>query len=382
MRIDARVSIEAAHRLRCTNDAFDVANPTLSELLDREDRDRARVSVFVDDGVLKAWPDLAGRIITYCDTHALELASPPTAVPGGEVSKNDRSILDDVMRALHEAKLCRRSYALIVGGGAVLDTVGYGAGIVHRGIRSVRVPSTSLAQCDSGVGVKCGVNRFGKKNYEGLFGVPWGVVNDESLLSSLAPTDWRGGFSEVVKIGLLKDPALFEATEAAASAVCDGSIEAGIPLIRRSAELHLRHIVDGGDPFETLEARPLDFGHWAAHKLEQMSDFRVGHGDAVAIGLRLDVLYAARIGMLPMALATRICDCLDALGLLGWDESLRSQDTLLDGLEEFREHLGGRLTVTLVRGVGDPVDVHEMDGSAVRAALDLLAERAAVTRGV
>jgi len=144
------------------------------------------------------------------------------------------------------------------------------------------------------------------------------------------------------------------------------------PIVRHSAELHLQHIVTSGDPFELRGARPLDFGHWSAHKLEQLTGFRMRHGEAVAIGVALDVVYSAMSGRLAGSDAARVVGVLERLGFCLHDPALHDP-ALFDGLEEFREHLGGRLTITLIERIGRAVDVHEMDRARLADAIDQLA---------
>src|SRR5690606_13634692 len=296
-----------------------------------------RVAVFADSGVLESWPDLPERLDAWTRRHAdaFRMTGRLHTVPGGERAKSDPTVLHDILRDIHDARICRRSYVLAIGGGAVLDAVGYAAAIAHRGVRLVRVPTTTLAQCDSGVGVKNGVNAFGKKNYLGTFAVPWAVVNDADLLTTLSDRDWRGGLSEVVKVALVKDASLFERVESLAPAIRARDEAAAEALWRRSAELHLEHVTRGGDPFELTAARPLDFGHWTAHRLETMTNFRLRHGEAVAIGVALDTLYSARIGLMEPAQAERVIDLLAALGLPVNDDALADADSLMNGLEEF-----------------------------------------------
>lgn len=377
MTHDARVRLDLPHRLRFTEGAFAPANPVLGELV-RVAHSAMRARVFVDSGVHAAHPGLVEQTEAWASAAGVELAGDAVIVPGGEVCKNDPSILETLLESMHEAKLCRRSYAIAVGGGAALDAVGYAAAVIHRGIRLIRVPSTTLSQCDSGVGVKNGVNAFGKKNFLGTFAVPWAVVNDEALLGTLRDEHWLDGFSEVVKVALLKDAALFDRVERDAERIAARDSEASIPVLRRSAELHLAHICDGGDPFELTQARPLDFGHWAAHKLEQMTGFELSHGHAVAIGLALDVSYATEIGVLDEPTRDRVHGTLAALGFPLGHTLLGKTDTLLDGLDEFREHLGGELTITLIGGVGDQIDVHEIDAGAMARCARELAQRPAV----
>jgi len=151
-------------------------------------------------------------------------------------------------------------------------------------------------------------------------------------------------------------------------------------LIRRCAELHLDHIATSGDPFEMGSARPLDFGHWAAHKLEQLSHFEISHGDAVAIGIALDVIYSRNTGLLDKTSAARILNLLERLGFkLFADELMNASASdewlVLAGLEEFREHLGGELTITLLREIGRSVEVHEMNSPKIIEAIQELRGR-------
>ena len=151
-------------------------------------------------------------------------------------------------------------------------------------------------------------------------------------------------------------------------------------LIERSARLHLDHIATGGDPFEQGSARPLDFGHWAAHKLEQLSDYKLRHGEAVAVGIALDVIYARNLGLLDAAAAERTLRLLEALGFELFAPELMHADSaqsllVLNGLEEFREHLGGKLAITLVKAIGEGVEVGEMNLAKVVSAIYELQDR-------
>jgi len=276
--------------------------------------------------------------------------------------------------------MCRHSYIVVVGGGAALDLIGFAAATAHRGIRLIRFPTTTLSQGDGGVGVKNGINFFGKKNWVGTFAVPDAVINDFSFLRTLPDNQKRAGYVEAIKVALIRDRAFFEWIEERADDLARFVPLAMEQLIRRSAALHLDHIAGSGDPFERGSARPLDFGHWIAHKLEPMSDFRVGHGDAVAIGLAADVIYCSRIGLLKEQAAERVLALLQALGFELYHSLLHAQNSeggsiILDGLEEFREHLGGKLTITLIQALGQGVEVHQMDDRQVLAAMDDLRNR-------
>ena len=284
------------------------------------------------------------------------------------------------MSHLDRHHLDRHSYLIAVGGGALLDVAGFAAATAHRGVRHVRIPTTTLSQADSGVGVKNGINAFGKKNFIGTFAPPFAVINDFSLLSTLEPAAKRAGYVEAVKVACIRDAKFFHELEHDAEKLILFEPTAMKHLIRRCAELHLDHIAAGGDPFEMGSARPLDFGHWAAHKLEQLSHFQISHGDAVAIGIALDVIYSRAAGLLAASACERILQLLEQLGFKLFADELLNTDhadqlTILSGLEEFREHLGGELTITLLNEIGSGIEVHEIDSQKIVAAIHELRAR-------
>ena len=328
----------------------------------------SRVLVCIDSGVAACHPDLPEQVQAYFRRYAADIqpAAPPHIVPGGEQAKNDRQNVHRIMTALAACRLDRQSYVIAVGGGSVLDMVGFTAAVIHRGLRLIRIPSTVLAQNDAGVGVKNGINALGAKNFIGTFAPPYAVINDATLLTTLSTEDWRGGIAEAIKVALIKDRDFFEYICLQAEALKARNLHVMEELVRRCAVLHLEHIRTQGDPFEFGSSRPLDFGHWSAHKLEVMSRFRIGHGQAVAIGIALDSCYARMAGFITAADSRRILDCLLACGLPVWDPLLEKRDEegnyeILKGLEEFREHLGGKLCITLPSPPGHKVEVHEMD---------------------
>jgi 3-dehydroquinate synthase len=348
----------------------------LADLIPSSPDAPARMLVFIDSGVAEHWPNLVQQVQDWATDRpdAVMLSAPPTTVPGGENAKNDRAVVDLVTKAIHDGGICRQSYVMAIGGGAMLDAVGFAAAIAHRGVRLVRLPTTTLAQGDAGIGVKNGINAYGKKNFLGTFAVPWAVVNDRRFLETLDDRVWRSGLSEVVKVALLKDAPFFERVESVAPALRRRDDATLDPILRRCAHLHLDHIVAGGDPFELLTARPLDFGHWSAHRLESLTGFKLLHGEAVAIGVALDVVYSAVAGRLDWSEARRVLHCFQTLGFSLYHECMSDVATLCEGLEEFREHLGGRLTITLLEGIGHPIDVHEMSCSLVEESVGYLRE--------
>lgn len=360
-----------------TEHLFARDNPVFRDtLLRREPGRRHRFVVFVDANVAASFPSLAHDIAGYAGVHAeaMELVSHPESVPGGEHVKNDPALVTRLQHRLVELGIDRHAFVVGIGGGAFLDLIGYVASTTHRGIRHVRVPTTVLAQNDSGVGVKNGVNAFGMKNLLGSFDPPFAVLNDSDFLRTLHPRDKIAGIAEAVKVALIRDRLFFEWLEASTGALRDCDPAAMNRMIRRCAELHMRQIAHGGDPFETGSARPLDYGHWSAHKLEALTAHELRHGEAVAIGLALDARYSVQVGMLPAGGEARVHAVLKRLGFHLWHPALESRDSsghwqLLRGLQEFREHLGGDLTITLLRDIGVGEEVHQMDTQEILRAL-------------
>ena len=374
--IERTIQVSWRHCVIFTDHVFDPANHALRDVLATESGAAPRRALVVlDEALAQAQPELSATIQRYFAAHAsaATLVCPPLRCQGGEAAKASWSLVSELHAAIDRCHVDRHSYLIAVGGGALLDLAGLAAATAHRGVRHVRVPSTTLSQCDSGVGVKNGINAFGKKNFIGTFAPPFAVINDFQLLGTLPPADLRAGFVEAVKVACIRSREFFVSLERDAAALSRFEPAAMRQLIRRCAELHVNHIVSGGDPFESGSARPLDFGHWAAHKLEQMSGFTMRHGEAVAIGLALDVLYSRRAGFLNAPVAEHVLSLLEALGFdLFHPDLLRATADRLDvliGLEEFREHLGGQLAITLLREIGEGFEVHEMNPDWVREAI-------------
>ncbi len=364
MHLTRSITHTAAHRVRFTRAAWRPDNPAVIDAFawNPDDAPDARVLTVVDRGYLDAAPDLQRDIEHHFAQHAERLPrfAGFRTIAGGEAAKNDLSLLEGLLRDLRDLALDRRSYVLAIGGGAVLDMAGFAAAVCHRGVRLIRMPTTTLAQGDSGVGVKNAVNMFGSKNFIGAFAVPHAVLNDLDALRTLPDEHWRAGFSEAVKVALLKDADFFTWLEQHAPALRNRDEALAQHAWQRSAELHLDHIALGGDPFEQRAARPLDFGHWAAHRLEELTDHQLPHGHAVAIGLALDLTYAAAETLITNELAQRAITLLETLGL-PTTHPLLADPRLLEGLENFRQHLGGPLTLTLIHGLSQPVDVHDVN---------------------
>lgn len=367
--VDQKISAGFEFPVLFTRDALNPKNLALGWALDRlKEPGRRHAMVFVDAGLARARPELPGRIEKYFLHYRrrLVLAAPPRLVPGGEAAKNSFNHALRIVRDLLAHHLDRHATVVVMGGGAVLDLVGFAASLVHRGLRVVRLPSTVLAQCDSGVGVKTAVNFGAAKNLVGTFAPPYAVVDDFDLLDSLPDRDWRGGIAEAFKVALIKDAKFFRWLCRNAVALRRRESQTMAQLVTRCATLHLHHIGSGGDPFELGRARPLDFGHWSAHRLEVLSRYRIGHGQAVAAGIALDAAYAVRLGHLPPAAFRALVRGLLRAGLPVWYPELARRTraghwAIFQGLEDFREHLGGELALTLPRGIGQRLEIHEVD---------------------
>jgi len=376
--IKQKFSVSYQYDIHFISGLFTPENRSLSDFFVAQgDGPVPKLLVVIDEGVVTHHPALIERIRDYFGPEsAAQLIEDILLVPGGEAIKNHWESVDRIIEAVDRHGIDRHSYIMAIGGGAVLDAVGYAATVAHRGIRHLRVPTTVLSQNDSGMGVKNGINYRGKKNFIGTFSPPVAVFNDNLFLLTLNDRAWVSGISEAVKVALIKDAAFFDWIESHAASLRRRDSEAMDYLIFRCAELHLQHIA-GADPFEFGSSRPLDFGHWSAHKLEQLSGFEVLHGEAVAIGIALDTVYSAIIGMLPPHDAQRVLTVLQELGLPVFHpllEGAGATHPLLAGLEEFREHLGGRLTIMLLRAIGRGVEVHQLEKEEVLRAAAALQE--------
>jgi 3-dehydroquinate synthase len=382
--IQQSVTVTFNYAVHFTTGLFDVRNPLLAQTIAADgEAGPKKVLVVVDSGFLQSRPTLAKQLALYCDFYndGIALVANPIVIPGGEEAKNHPKLLEQIHTAIDEVGLCRHSYLIGIGGGAALDLIGYAAATAHRGVRLIRVPTTVLAQNDSGVGVKNGINAFGKKNFLGTFAPPYAVLNDVSFLTTLNDRDWRAGIAEAVKVALIKDAQFFDYIQMQATALACRDMKAMQNVIYQCAQLHMNHIARGGDPFEMGSSRPLDFGHWAAHKLEQLTDYSLRHGEAVAIGIALDSTYSYLLGLLSRSEWQQILNTLVTLGFNLYVPELsinmeepEHPNCLFRGLTEFREHLGGELTITLLRHIGKGIEVHEVDLSLYRQAIWLLSE--------
>jgi len=372
--IQQRFNVEYSFPVIFARDVFNVANPVLKQLLLSDSAPKIRVLTVVDSGVLQSRHDLLELLNQFAKAHAdrLEFILPHTVLPGGESCKNEPGQVERIHALVQKHGLCRHSFILAIGGGALLDVAGFAAATAHRGIRLIRMPTTTLAMNDAGVGVKNGINAFGRKNFTGSFAPPFAVINDFDFLRSLPVRELRAGIAEAVKVALIRDRAFFEYLYAARSELAAFAPQAMERMVIRCAELHLEHIAGSGDPFECGSSRPLDFGHWAAHKLEELSAGEIRHGEAVAIGIALDSLYSFHLGLIGEIELHRILVTLEEIGFELYHPAL-SRIEVAGALREFQEHLGGELSIPLLKGIGKRIDYHDLDPALYRQCIANLA---------
>ncbi|MEO9481776.1 MAG: 3-dehydroquinate synthase [Maribacter dokdonensis] len=368
--------VQYDYQLYFTSGLFVLENQMFVNLIaDYKDFEPVKLLFVLDDGVKHHHPSLIPQIEDYCKAHRQTIKYTDTLVlPGGEQVKNSDKAIESVLKGVNDNKICRHSFVVVIGGGAVIDMVGYAAAIAHRGVKLIRIPTTVLSQNDSAVGVKNSVNAFKKKNFLGTFAPPFAIINDSDFLETLEQRDWISGISEAIKVALIKDKTFFKYIADNAVALKNREMEPMQYVIYKCAEMHMHHIAQGGDPFESGSSRPLDFGHWAAHKMEFMTNYELRHGEAVAKGIALDVTYAQLVGLISEEDLQHILDVMIAIG---FDLSLPVQnddkiEQLLNGIEEFREHLGGQLTITLISDLGIKHDVHTIDMELMSKAITKL----------
>lgn len=375
-----KFAVSYEYPISFTTEAFAPGNTVLIDTLAMAGKGVHRVLCVIDSGVVASQPGLTQRIEEYfaehCDVGGLVCS--PVVVPGGEIAKNSLNYVGSIQCAVNMLGICRQSFILAIGGGAVLDMIGYAASTSHRGVRLIRMPTTVLPQSYSGIGVKNGENSSGE-DFIGTFVPPFAVINDLSFLRSLPMRDWISGVGDAVKVALVKDAGFFNFLDDNAEALLVRDESVMRHVIFRCVELHARHIITSGDSFEGISSRPLSFGHWSAHKLEPLTRFELHHGEAVAFGVALDSTYSYLTGKLRRYEWLRILSLLFRLGfpLYVSEIELRSGPgkfdyKLFEGIEDFRDHFGGQLTITLLEGIGRPTEVHEMSLEILFEAMRIL----------
>jgi len=306
------------------------------------------------------------------------LRSGRVLVPPGEGSKS-YAVFERVCDQLLEARLERNDLVVALGGGVVGDLAGFAAAVVRRGLDYVQVPTTLLAQVDSSVGGKTGVNSRHGKNLVGAFHQPILVIADTSLLDTLPPRIFRAGYAEVAKYGLINDASFFNWLEANWPEIFSGG-RAREHAIATSCQA--KAAIVARDERETGERALLNLGHTFGHALEAAAGFsdRLLHGEAIAIGMTLAFGFSVRLGLAPAPEADRVRRHLGAAGLPTQISqvpgALPGVDRLLDLMAQDKKVKRGRLTLILARGIGASFIAPDIDPNEVRAFLvEKLAER-------
>jgi len=299
-------------------------------------------------------------------------------VPAGEASKSWR-VLESVCEQVLDARIERGDLLVALGGGVVGDLAGFAAAIVRRGLSVVQVPTTLLAQVDSSVGGKTGINSAHGKNQVGAFHQPVLVIADTALLDTLPMREFRAGYAEVVKYGLINDAGFFAWLEANWRDVLGGE-PAREHAIATSCRAKAITVV--ADERESGERALLNLGHTFGHALEAAAGFsdRLLHGEAVAIGMTLAFSFSARRGLLAPAEAARVERHLAAVGLPTKPANVTGEwpgaDALMALMAQDKKTRRGKLTLILARGVGASFVAPDVDPAEVRPFLaEKLAER-------
>jgi len=298
-------------------------------------------------------------VMLYPDWSKADVKRHMLILAGGEKVKNGLRGVFNVFRIAYRAwraKLDKQSAFVLIGGGATLDVAGFAGSIFHRGTDHIRIPTTLLAQDDAGIGVKNGINFFGQKNFFGTYYPPQSVLIDPFFLKTANPRIMSDGIAEIIKVTLLKDKEDFEKLEAAhgilfhlpealKGQVSETLLAPAEELLWISIKNHLGQITK--DPRERISARPLDYGHAWGHRLEIVTRHRLSHGQGVAIGMAIDSYISWRRGYITEKEFKRIIKLIRAVDLPIYDKAA-TFDNLWPGLEDFRAHLGGKLTITLL----------------------------------
>lgn len=294
-------------------------------------------------------------------------------VKGGEGVKKGLSYALKVLKKADECGLDRKDAFILVGGGATLDMGGFAASMFHRGIEYYRIPSTLLAIVDAGIGSKNGVNLLGQKNFAGCFKTAKQIIIDPSFMTTLNNREIASGIAEIIKVALLKNKILFELIEHNFNLLFSKEINDDIfhKMIYLSITAHTDQIKT--DPFEMINARPLDFGHQWGHRLEILSEARLNHGEAISIGMSIDCCISYRRGYISKETLYRILSLFKNIKLPIFDDIVDTED-VFSGLEHFRRHLGGELTITLLKGIGNKFNVNDITQKEFNESLILLKE--------
>lgn len=309
------------------------------------------------------------------------IAAAVLTLPAGEGTKG-WAALERTVEWLIAERVARDDLVVAFGGGVIGDLAGFAAAVLRRGVGFVQIPTTLLAQVDSSVGGKTGINSPQGKNLVGAFHQPRLVLADTGLLGTLPERDLLAGYAEVVKYGLLGDAEFFAWLEANGPALAGGDAAARVHAVRRSCEM--KAAIVARDETEQGDRALLNLGHTFGHALEAATGFseRLLHGEGVAIGCQLAFDLSARLGLCPQEAPSRVAAHFAAMGmkrdLADIPGALPDADGLLGLMAQDKKVREGRLAFVLARDIGDAFVARDVDLGAVRALLaEVLAERVA-----
>ncbi|SFE08370.1 3-dehydroquinate synthase [Roseivivax sediminis] len=335
---------------------------------------RPRVAIVTDEAVA------AAHLPTLQDGLAANgIAAEALVLPPGEATKGWAELTRSVEWLLDQ-RVERSDIVVALGGGVIGDLTGFAAAILRRGVRFVQVPTTLLAQVDSSVGGKTGINTAHGKNLVGAFHQPARVLADIGALETLPPRDFLAGYGEVMKYGLLGDESFFEWLEENGPAIAAGDPALRAAAVRRSVEMKADIVVR--DETEQGDRALLNLGHTFCHALEAATGYsgRLLHGEGVGIGCGLAVALSARLGLCPQEDPGRVAQHLAAMGmkatLADIPGDLPDADRLLDLMGQDKKVVDGRLRFVLTRGIGKAFVTDDVPPEAVRTLLtEVLADR-------
>ena len=329
-------------------------------------RPNVRAAIVTDSTVAKLYLDMAEAALSEAG-----IGSVRTIVPEGEKSKSFR-VFERVCETIIAERIERGDVVVALGGGVVGDLAGFAASVVRRGLEVVQVPTTLLAQVDSSLGGKTGINSQHGKNLIGAFQQPILVLADTALLDTLPPREFRAGYAEVVKYGLIGDAAFFSWLEANSRDVFAGGAarEHAIAVSCRAKAGTVAR-----DERESGERALLNLGHTFGHALEAATGFsdRLLHGEGVAVGMALAFAFSARRGLLPASEAERVARHVAAAGLPTRPSDIAGDlpgpDQLLELMAQDKKVKRGKLALILARGIGSAFIEPDVDQAEIRAFL-------------
>ncbi|NSX55361.1 3-dehydroquinate synthase [Parasulfitobacter algicola] len=329
---------------------------------------QSRVAIVTDETVADQY---LARLCAVFNDAGIQTVS--LALPAGEATKSWPQFSRTVEWLLDQ-KVERNDIVIAFGGGVIGDLVGFAAAVLRRGVRFVQMPTTLLAQVDSSVGGKTGINAPHGKNLIGAFHQPSLVLADVGILDTLPKRAFLAGYGEVVKYGLLGDAAFFEWLEENAPAMAEGDINLRIAAVKRSCQMKADIVVR--DETELRDRALLNLGHTFCHALEAATGYsdRLLHGEGVAVGCALAFDLSARMGLCSQEDPSRVRAHLRALGmkidLRDIEGELPSTDDLIDLMSQDKKVLDGQLRFVLARGIGKAFVTPNVDTDLVKAVLN------------